>query len=82
MTRRTRRRSGASAGAKLRRGLVYRLYVDSDGIRRHHAKQRRRSRTVGDVPFLGFRSHGVLSRLQGQTAGHYECSVGTFIFPK
>ncbi len=37
---------------------------------------------LGDVPFLGFRSHGVLSRLQGQTAGHYECSVGTFIFPK
>ena len=37
---------------------------------------------LGDVPFLGFRSQGVLSRLQGQTAGHYECSVGTFIFPK
>jgi hypothetical protein len=37
---------------------------------------------LGEVPFLGFRSHGVLSRLQGQTAGHFECSVGTFIFPK
>mgnify|MGYP001390875085 FL=1 len=37
---------------------------------------------LGDVPFLGFRSQGVLSRLQGQTAGHYECSVGTLIFPK
>jgi len=37
---------------------------------------------LGGVPFLGFRSHGVLSRLQGQTAGHYECSVGTFIFPE
>ncbi|MBK9748960.1 MAG: FIST C-terminal domain-containing protein [Chloroflexi bacterium] len=48
-----------------------------------YAKQRAAvQERLGDVPFLGFRSHGVLSRLQGQTAGHYECSVGTFIFPK
>lgn len=36
---------------------------------------------LGDKPFLGFRSHGVLARLQGQTAGHYECSVAACIFP-
>ncbi len=38
-------------------------------------------RALGDVPFLGFRSHGVLARLQGQTAGHYECSVATCVLP-
>jgi hypothetical protein len=38
--------------------------------------------SIGDVPFLGFRSHGVLARLQGQTAGHYECSVGACILPE
>ncbi len=36
---------------------------------------------VGDMPFLGFRSHGVLARLQGQVAGHYECSVATCALP-
>ena len=36
---------------------------------------------LGDVPFLGFRSHGVLARLQGQTAGHYECSVAACVLP-
>ena len=36
---------------------------------------------LGSMPFLGFRSHGVLARLQGQTAGHYECSVAACIFP-
>ena len=34
-----------------------------------------------NVPFLGIRSHGVLARLQNQTAGHYECSVATCILP-
>ncbi len=38
-------------------------------------------RLLGDVPFLGVRSHGVLARLQGQTAGHYECSVATCLLP-
>jgi hypothetical protein len=38
--------------------------------------------TLGEVPFLGFRSHGVLARLQGQTSGHYECSVATWMFPE
>lgn len=38
--------------------------------------------TVGDLPFLGFRSHGVLARLQGQLSGHYECSVGTWVIPE
>jgi hypothetical protein len=37
---------------------------------------------LGDVPFLGFRSHGVLARLQGQTAGHYECSVAACLLPE
>ena len=37
--------------------------------------------SVGDIPFLGFRSHGVLARLQGQVAGHYECSVATCALP-
>lgn len=36
---------------------------------------------LGDVPFLGFRSHGVLARLAGQTAGHYECSVAACVLP-
>lgn len=36
---------------------------------------------LGEVPFLGFRSHGVLARLSGQTNGHYECSVATCILP-
>lgn len=38
--------------------------------------------SIGEVPFLGFRSHGVLARLQGQLAGHYECSVGACILPQ
>lgn len=37
---------------------------------------------LGDVPFLAFRSHGVLARLRGQIAGHFECSVGACIFPE
>ncbi len=37
--------------------------------------------TLGQVPFLGFRSQGVLARLQGQVVGHYECSVATCILP-
>lgn len=36
---------------------------------------------LGDIPFLGIRSHGVLARLQGQTEGHYECSVATCVLP-
>lgn len=36
---------------------------------------------LGDIPFLGIRSHGVLARLQGQTNGHYECSVATCVLP-
>ncbi len=36
---------------------------------------------LGDIPFLGFRSHGVLARLRGQISGHYECSVGACILP-
>lgn len=37
---------------------------------------------VGDLPYLGFRSHGVLARLPGQLSGHYECSVGTWVIPR
>lgn len=36
---------------------------------------------LGDIPFIGIRSAGVLARLQGQTAGHYECSVATCLLP-
>jgi hypothetical protein len=36
---------------------------------------------MGDLPFLGFRSHGVLARLSGQVSGHYECSVGACLLP-
>lgn len=36
---------------------------------------------IGEMPFLGFRSHGVLARLQGQVSGHYECSVATCALP-
>lgn len=38
--------------------------------------------TVGDRPFLGFRSHGVLARLRGQLAGHFECSVAACTLPR
>jgi hypothetical protein len=38
-------------------------------------------RCMGDIPFLSFRSHGVLARLQGQTSGHYECSVAACVLP-
>ena len=37
---------------------------------------------IGDVPFLGFRSYGVLARLPGQIMGHYACSVASCIFPQ
>ncbi len=37
--------------------------------------------SLGDTPFLGFRSHGVLARLEGQISGHYECSVGACLLP-
>ncbi|NDJ62263.1 MAG: hypothetical protein GYB67_14140 [Chloroflexi bacterium] len=47
-----------------------------------HAQQRAVvQQQLGDLPFLGFRSHGVLLRVQGQTTGHYECSVATCIIP-
>ncbi len=48
-----------------------------------YAQQRQAvTQTVGEnIPFLGFRSHGVLARMQGQTSGHYECSVGTWVVP-
>lgn len=36
---------------------------------------------AGDTPFLGYRSHGVLARLQGQMAGHFDCSVATCVIP-
>lgn len=38
-------------------------------------------RCMGNMPFLSFRSHGVLARLQGQSSGHYECSVGACVLP-
>lgn len=47
----------------------------------HHQQQQAVREELGDIPFLGFRSHGVLARLKGQISGHYECSVGACIFP-
>lgn len=71
------RRSQSSSGA---------LFIDcmSTGWVLADSYQRQREAVherLGDTPFLGFRSHGVLARLQGQTAGHYECSVAACIFP-
>lgn len=73
----TRIRPQAPAGA---------LFIDcvSTGmvLDKAYANQRQAvHETLGDVPFLGFRSHGVLARLEGQTAGHYECTVGAWVFP-
>ncbi|MBZ0276611.1 MAG: FIST C-terminal domain-containing protein [Anaerolineae bacterium] len=48
----------------------------------YHRQREAVQASLGDIPFLGFRSHGVLARLQGQTAGHYECSVAACIFPR
>lgn len=47
----------------------------------YHRQREAVQERLGNTPFLGFRSHGVLARLQGQTAGHYECSVAACIFP-
>ncbi|MCI0709783.1 MAG: FIST C-terminal domain-containing protein [Chloroflexi bacterium] len=48
-----------------------------------HVQQRHAvSEQIGDIPFLGFRSYGVLARLSGQLSGHYACSVATFILPE
>ena len=63
------------------------LFIDcmSTGMLLDEAYQQQRQvvqASIRDVPFLGFRSHGVLARLQGQTNGLYECSVGTWIIPE
>lgn len=47
----------------------------------YHQQQQAVREELGDVPFLGFRSHGVLARLKGQISGHYECSVGACVLP-
>jgi hypothetical protein len=48
-----------------------------------YAQQRQAvQQTLGDLPFLGFRSHGVLARLRGQIAGHFECSVAACMLPQ
>ena len=62
------------------------LFIDcvSTGMVLADAYQQQRAAVaecLGDIPFLGIRSHGVLARLQGQTSGHYECSVATCILP-
>ena len=62
------------------------LFIDcvSTGMVLADAYQQQRlavERSMGDIPFLSFRSHGVLARLQGQTTGHYECSVGACVLP-
>ena len=62
------------------------LFIDcvSTGMVLSDAYQQQRlavERCMGDLPFLSFRSHGVLARLQGQSSGHFECSVGTCVLP-
>jgi hypothetical protein len=62
------------------------LFIDcvSTGMVLADAYQQQRAaveRCLGDIPFLSFRSHGVLARLQGQLNGHYECSVATCVLP-
>ena len=54
------------------------MVLDSDYPRQQAAV---RQRLGADVPFLGYRSHGVLARLAGQTTGHYECSVAACVLP-
>jgi hypothetical protein len=62
------------------------LFIDcvSTGMVLAEAYQQQRAaveRCMGDLPFLSFRSHGVLARFQGQTSGHHECSVATCVLP-
>ena len=62
------------------------LFIDcmSTGLvldKGYHQQQEAIRQSLGNIPFLGFRSHGVLARLQGQTTGHYECSVATCMLP-
>jgi hypothetical protein len=48
-----------------------------------YAQQRQAvQQTLGELPFLGFRSHGVLARLRGQISGHFECSVAACMLPQ
>ncbi len=48
----------------------------------YHQQKSAVQNQLGNTPFLGFRSHGVLARLQGQTSGHYECSVAACLLPE
>ncbi len=62
------------------------LFIDcvSTGMVLADAYQQQRAaveRCLGDIAFLSFRSHGVLARLEGQTSGHYECSVAACVLP-
>lgn len=62
------------------------LFIDcvSTGMVLADAYQQQRTavqEALGATPFLGVRSHGVLARLQGQTAGLYECSVAACVIP-
>ncbi len=47
----------------------------------YHQQRTAVEQSLGDIPFLGFRSHGVIARLRGQIAGHYECSVAACMLP-
>jgi hypothetical protein len=62
------------------------LFIDcmSTGLvlQESHEQQRQAVQAaLGDTPFLGIRSHGVLARLQGQISGCHECSVATCLIP-
>lgn len=76
----------SEASAHLKHQPAGLLFIDcmSTAMLLEDAYQQQRhavANAAGDLPFLGFRSHGVLARIQGQTAGHYECSVATWMLP-
>ncbi len=76
--------SRAATGSEPHAGA---LFIDcaSTGMVLADAYQQQRAvvrQQLGDIPFLGVRSHGVLAGLQGEMAGHYECSVATFLLPE
>jgi hypothetical protein len=69
---------GAARAGALFIDCVANGMVLADAYRQQQAAVRAQ---MGDVSFLGVRSHGVLVRLRGHTSGHYECSVGACVLP-
>jgi hypothetical protein len=77
----------SKAAVGLRQHPAGLLFIDcmSTAMVLEEAHQQQRQaviNAVGNRPFLGFCSHGVLARLQGQITGHYECSVAAWMLPE